>query len=92
MFHTFVHNVAPSIPCPFRAARPGTMVSATVIGDPNERAKLRSRRRKPRPKHLSPLRKDALQLRYKKMGIMAGAHYTLGVQDCQKSDLDYILP
>ena len=26
------------------------------------------------------------------MGIMAGAHYTLAVQDCQKIDLDYILP
>jgi hypothetical protein len=44
------------------------------------------------PKSFFPLRKYPLWLRHKKMEIMAGAHYTLALQDCQKIDLDYILP
>ena len=75
MFHTFVHNVAPSIPCPFRAARPGTMRSAAVIGDPNERTKPRSRRRTPQSKKFSPPRKCTRRLRYTNGDNGRGALY-----------------
>ena len=75
MFHTFVHNVAPSIPCLFRAARPGTMRSAAVIGDPNERTKPRSRSRTLQSKKFFPARKYTRRLRYTNGDNGRGALY-----------------